>query len=161
MRLLMLRDLGRNEEVIPAVRALIAAGDSSANLRTVIFAQAADDQKANLAKAVTLVDTVTAYRTALAVLAYADSNIAPKTAQKAESQFRMGGAHVLLVQPLLKQATAEKSCPLSKEVKDHIAEAQILLPQGGAYNPEVMKSLMTAAMQLDPFADQTVKAYCK
>lgn len=158
----LLRDLKRTAEILPAVRAVIAAGDTSAVMRQLIFAQAAEDKKTALAAATSQADSLTAYRASLATVAYADSSIVGKSALKAEAQFRLGAEHLQLVQPLLKVATATKSCPLAKEAKDHITEAQILLPQGGAYDPKLVAQLMGALTQLDPFADQTIKGLaCK
>ena len=156
MRLLMLRDLKRNSDVMPAIRALIAGGDSSANVKQILFAQANDDKNAALATAMTAADSVAVFRANLATLAFADSNIAMKSPMHAESQFRLGGAHLSLVQPLLKQALAEKSCVLGKEAKAHISDAQILLPQGGSFDPQNTGKLMQALTALDGYTDQTL-----
>jgi tetratricopeptide (TPR) repeat protein len=161
LRLLMLRDLKRSAEVIPAIRILIAAGDTSTYVRQILFAQAADDRTASLAAAKNQVDTLATERVALGILAYADSSITGRTPLKSESQFRLGAEHLQMVQPLVKLATAQKSCQMAKEAKEHISEAQILLPQGGASNPKLVPQLMGALAQLDPYTDQTIKAVCK
>jgi tetratricopeptide (TPR) repeat protein len=162
MRLLMLRDLKRGPDVMPAIRTLIAAGDTSANVKQILFAQAGDDKNVALAAATTVADSVAAFRANLAIFAYADSNIAPKNPMHAESQFRLGAAHLSLVQPLLKQALAEKNCTLAKEAKSEISESQILLPTGGAYDPKTTAQLMGALTQLDGYASQvTAGMKCK
>jgi hypothetical protein len=52
---------------------------------------------------------------------------------------------------------------LAKAAKNHFADAQINLPKGNSYQPEVFKTLMGQVMtQLDPYADQVIKALnCK
>ena len=43
-----------------------------------------------------------------------------------------------------------------------LVEAQIMLPKGGSFAPDAMRQLMGIVMQLDPGADQLIKALnCK
>jgi len=40
-------------------------------------------------------------------------------------------------------------------------EAQIMLPKGGSFAVDAMRTLMGQVLQLDPYADQIIKAFCK
>lgn len=154
MRILLLKDLGRTEEIMPAIKSSIAAGDTSSNLK-VLALQTANDltKKAGASK------TPEDYEAAIDALKYADSVVPNEL--KAQSQFLLGAAYVPYGQMLLTNAQASKDCAMVKKAKDMFVEAQILLPKGGSFAPDAMRQYMGFVMQLDPAADQMVKAYCK
>ena len=154
VRITLLKDLGKGDEVLPAIKSAIAAGDTTQNLR-VLALQSANDAYRKAAASKDLNDFATAVET----LKYADS-VVPNSL-KAQSQFLLGAAYVAFGQAKLAAAQAGKQCAPAKEAKDLFVEAQILLPKGGSFSPDAMRQLMGAVMQLDPYADQLIKAICK
>lgn len=154
MRILLLKDLGRSDEIMPAIKGAIAAGDTSSNLK-VLALQTANDltKKAGASKA------PADYDVAIDALKYADSVVPNEL--KAQSQFLLGAAYVPYGQILLTSAQEAKDCTMSKKAKDMFVEAQILLPKGGSFAPDAMRQYMGFVMQLDPAADQMIKAFCK
>jgi tetratricopeptide (TPR) repeat protein len=154
LRITLLKDLGKADEVLPAIKAAIAAGDTAYNLR-VLALQAGNEgyRKAAASK------DVNDFASAVDVLKYADS-VVPNTL-KAQAQFLLGATYVSYGAAKLTAADVSKSCPLVKEAKDMFVEAQIMLPKGGSFSPDAMRALMGQVMQLDPAADARVKVYCK
>lgn len=152
IRILTLKDLG--QDVMPAIREAVAAGDTTSNLR-VIALQAANEtyQKAAASK------TEQDWATAVGQLLFADS-VATRDI-KAQASFLLGAAYTQYGQALITRAGNEKQCEPAKQAKNYFVEAQILLPRGGTFSPDAMRTLMGAVMQLDPYADQVIKAYCK
>jgi tetratricopeptide (TPR) repeat protein len=155
LRLYLLRDLGRAEEVLPAARAAIAAGDTTAAIRGMVI-NVANDQRAKGAANKSIPELEVALRTSL----YADS-IASTPELKTQAQFILGAVYATLGQFKLVQANEQKSCPMTKEANDMLVEAQIMLPRGGEFAPDAMRQLMTSVMTLMPTADQMLKAYCR
>ena len=163
-RLALLRDLKRTNEILPAIKALIAAGDTTTALRANLFAQLGTDSKALVVAATTMADTITAYRKGLEMMFFADSVI-KSGPQVAETQFRLGGAQLQLGSALYTQAgrmQAQKqlACPVAKEARDHLTDAQILLPKGGSFNGALTSQFMGILMQLNPNVDTLVGAVC-
>ncbi len=154
LRLSLLKDLDRNDEIVPAARALIAAGDTSTVVRQMI---AVVGQAQSVAAAKSKVPAE--FETAIKTLLYADSVSTGQAKQIAG--FVLGSTYLQFSQVKLQEAQATKSCPLSKEGKDLLIEAQIQLPKGGALYADQMRQMMGAAMQLDTGADQLIKAFCK
>jgi tetratricopeptide (TPR) repeat protein len=154
LRITLLKDLGKGDEVLPAIKAAIAAGDTTTNLRLLAL-QAANDAYKKAAASKSTED----FTAAVDVLKYADS-VAPNNL-KAQSQFLLGATYVAFGQAKLTAAQQSKQCAPAKEAKDLFVEAQILLPRGGSFSPDAMRQLMGAVMQLDPYADQLIKAICK
>jgi hypothetical protein len=154
LRITLLKDLNRGEEVVPAVRAAIAAGDTNSLLPQLVL-QAGDAQRISAATAA----TDSAWAKALTTLLYADS--LAKGPTKAQTQFLLGAVYTQYGQVKLNLAQQQKSCPLAKEGKNFLVEAQIMLPKGGSFAPDAMRQLMGAVMQLDPNADLLVKSLCK
>ena len=154
LRITLLKDLNRGGEALPTVRAAIAAGDTSTLLKQMVV-QAGNDgyKKARQTKSPADFDA------ALATLMYADSISTGQT--KAQAQFLLGATYVEYGQVKLAAAQPTKSCQMAKEAKNYFVEAQIMLPKGGSFAPDAMRTYMGAVMQLDPTADQMVKAYCK
>jgi tetratricopeptide (TPR) repeat protein len=153
-RIQLLKDLGKADEVLPAIRAAIAAGDTASNLR-VLLMQSANDSYRKAAASKTTED----FQAAVDILKYADESVTGTL--KGQAQFLLGATYVQFGQVKLNAAQAEKSCQPAKDAKNMFVEAQILLPKGGATAPDAVRQLMGALMQLDPLADQTAKAFCK
>lgn len=153
-RIQLLKDLGRDAEVLPAIQQAIAAGDTTNNLRVLLIQSAAASyQKAAASKA------PEDFAGAVDLLKYAVSATTGQLMQQAS--FYLGATYVQYGQAKLAIASQDKSCQPAKEAKDMFIEAQILLPKGGAIAPDAAAQLMGALRQLDPYADQTIKAYCK
>jgi tetratricopeptide (TPR) repeat protein len=153
-RIQLLKDLGKADEVMPAIKAAIAAGDTSSNLR-VLLMQGANDLYRKAAASKTIEDF------AAAVTALKDAEVAVTGQLKGQAQFLLGATYVQFGQAKLAASQQGKVCQPAKEAKDMFVEAQILLPKGGATAPDAVRTLMGALMQLDPAADQMVKAFCK
>ncbi len=154
LRLSMLKELNRNDEVLPAVREMIAAGDTSTFIRQTVVGLG--QQQGNAAVKSKSADD---FQVAIKTLIYADSISKGQTKQQAG--FLLGTNYIQLANLKIQQAQPIKSCPLAKEAKDLIINAQIELPKGGQLYADTMRQLMGVAMQLDTAADGMVKAYCK
>lgn len=153
LRLQLLRDLNRTEEIVPAARALIAAGDTTSAVRAMVV-NAANELRARAAEAKSVDD----FRKALAVAAYADSITTPE--QKVQSQFILGAVYAQLGPMLLVQAQEAKSCELTKEANDMLVEAMIMLPKGGAFAPDAMRALMNSTIAISQNVEGMMAAYC-
>jgi tetratricopeptide (TPR) repeat protein len=154
LRVSLLKDLNRSAEILPAAREMIAAGDTTTALRQMVVG-IANDQRVAASKSNSPDD----FAMAVATLKYADS--VTTGASKAQAQFLLGATYVAFGQLKLSQAQTQKVCAPAKEAKDMFVEAQIMLPKGGATAVDAMRQLMGAVMQLDPAADQMIKAFCK
>lgn len=150
----LLSDLNRSEEILPAARAVIAAGDTTTTVR-LILNKLGDDKR----KEATKNESLEQYQEAVNILMFADS-VATMEA-KAQAQFLLGATYVTYGQLKLNTAQKTKDCKMAKEAKDLLVEAQIMLPKGGSFAPDAMRQLMGAVMQLDPYADQLTKSICK
>jgi len=154
LRITLLKDLGRSAETLPAIRAAVAAGDTSSLLRSMVLGLG-DEQRKAAGKS----GDVAEYAAAQQTLLYADSIVSKE--DKVKAQFLLGALYTGYGQAKLVQAQKEKSCPHAKEAKNLLVDAQIMLPKGGSFAVDAMRQLMGQVMQLDPAADQMVKAYCK
>jgi len=150
LRLTMLKELNRNAEIVPAARELVAAGDTSPAIRSMVVAVGQAQAKGG---------TEEDFAASVKTLLYADS--ISKGQVKQQAGFILGSTYVRYAQLKLQNAQAQKSCPLAKEAKNLLGDAQIQLPKGGALYADQMRQLMGAAMQLDTGADGLIKAYCK
>ncbi|WP_434480505.1 tetratricopeptide repeat protein [Gemmatimonas sp.] len=126
LRVTLLKELGK--EVLPAIKAAIAAGDTTQNIR-VLALQAGNDAYRKAVTSKNLDD----FTAAVDVLKYAES-VAPNSL-KPQAIFLLGATYVQFGQAKLTAADAAKSCPLTKEAKDLFVEAQIMLPRGGSFAP--------------------------
>jgi hypothetical protein len=150
LKIQLLNDLGRASETLPAIRAAIAGGDTSSTLRTMLLG-VGNTQRLTAARTNAPED----YAAALATLQYADSVVSKE--DKVRAQFLLGAVYTGYAQVKLQQGQAQKSCELMKEGKSYLVEAQIMLPKGGAFAVDAMRSLMGIVMQLDPQADAVMK----
>jgi tetratricopeptide (TPR) repeat protein len=154
IKIQILTALNRTDDLLPAAKELISAGDTSTTLRQMVLKIGDDKRKAAIKE-----NSVELYDAALKIFAYADS--VSKGAMKAQAGFLTGATYVTYGQLKLNMAAAQKSCPLAKEAKNMFGDAQLNLPKGGATAVDAMRQLMGAVMQLDPEADKAVKAFCK
>jgi tetratricopeptide (TPR) repeat protein len=92
----------------------------------------------------------------LALFAFADSLNPTPT-----SGFLQAATMVVMGQPLLVRAQANKSCEDSKRMNDMLINAQQLIGKHGREFAASAGQLMQGAMQLQGYADQYVKAFCR
>jgi tetratricopeptide (TPR) repeat protein len=154
LRISLLTDLNRTEELLPAAKELIAAGDTSTTLRQMVL-KIGDDKR----KAAVTAKSAEGHDEALKIFVYADS--VSKGVLKAQAGFLMGATYVSYANLKLSEAITNKTCAPAKQAKDYLAEAQINLPKGGQTFVDAMRQLMGQAVQLDTNADEVIKAYCK
>ncbi|MEI6740110.1 MAG: hypothetical protein WCK74_07330 [Gemmatimonadaceae bacterium] len=154
LKVTLLSDLGRMDEVVPAAKDLIAAGDTSTTLRQMIL-KVGDDKRKSAQKN----SSADEYDQAIKIISYADS--VTKGNSKAQAQFLLGATYVAYGSLKLKNAQEQKQCQSAKDAKNLVVDAQIMLPKGGAFAPDAMRQLMGSATQMDGYADQLIKALCK
>lgn len=154
LRLTLLRDLGRTDEIIPAAREIIASGDTSSLVRQLVVG-VGDDLRKKAGQSNSADD----FQAALNTLAYADSITTGQS--KMQAQFLLGVTYVSFGNLKVQQGQADKACQPSKDAQNMLVEAQIMLPKGGSFAPDAMRQAMQSAMQLSGYADQLVKAYCR
>ena len=92
----------------------------------------------------------------LSLFAFADSLNPTST-----SGFLQAVTIVVMGQPLLTRAAANKSCEDSRRMNDMLINAQSLIQKHGRDFAQNAGSVMQGAMQMQTYADQYVKAFCK
>ena len=92
----------------------------------------------------------------LALFAFADSLNPTPT-----SGFLQAVTIVVMGQPLLTRAAANKSCEDSRRMNDMLINAQSLVQKHGRDFAANAGSVMQGAMQMQTYADQYVKAFCR
>jgi tetratricopeptide (TPR) repeat protein len=92
----------------------------------------------------------------LGLFAFADS-LNPTPA----SGFLQAVTVVVMGQPLLTRAASNKSCEDSRRMNDLLINAQQLIQKHGRNFPDNAGPVMQGAMQMQGYADQYVKAFCK
>ena len=152
IRLRLLRELNKIDEIVPAARAMIASGDTAASIRSEIITVGSQQSAAAAASGV-----AEDFQKAIATFLYADS--VSKGPEKARAYYLLGGVYLRFGQMKLKLAGEQKSCELAKQAKSLFADAQIVLPKGGSSNPTGTQQLMGNLMQLDPYADQLMASF--
>ena len=161
-KLLLLQELNKTDEIFPAARQLIAAGDTSENVRLVLIKQAGD--KFSASQKLIPTDAAAAeagFISALQILAYADS--VAKPSQKPQIAFLRGASSAFMANMKYQAAAPAKSCEMAKAGKGYVTDAMINLPQGGASAAKAtMDQLMGMAMQIDTQLDVQIKTFaCK
>src|SRR5690606_1057617 len=96
--------------------------------------------------------TVEAGDTVIAVLAVSDS-LNPTN----QAKFLRAVMQVLMGQPLLARASESRSCDDARRANDMLIDAQTLIGQYGRDFAQAAGSVMQAVMQLQPYADQSVR----
>lgn len=162
LRLLLLKDLNRGDDIVATARQLIAEGDTTENVRLLVIDQA--NQTFAASQKLIPTDPAAAdsgFTKALSILTFADS--VAKPSQKPQVAFLKGASSVLLATLRAQAAQASKSCELTSVARGLATEAMISLPQGGASAPKAaMDQLMDMAIQLDSNLQQMAAAYkCK
>lgn len=154
LELALLVALNRTDEVLPAAKKLIAAGDTTAAVRNPLI-KIGDEKRRSAQKN----NSAAEYEQALELFKFVESS--STGALKAQAGFFIGATYVTYGQLKLNEAITAKTCQPAKDAKNMFADAQINLPKGGATAVDQMRQLMGAVMQLDPEADKVIKAYCK
>jgi hypothetical protein len=96
------------------------------------------------------------FEKAIRYLQYSDSLSASD-----EAKFLLGATSLTYGRELATEASKTKSCELSRQAQTAFADAQINLPRGGKFNPQVTGQYMGFLQQLLPVGEQLVKANCK
>ena len=154
--------LGKNDEILPVARELIAAGDTTASTRQFVINLA--NTKFAASQALMKTDAAGAdagFTQALGMLAFADS--VATQAQKPQVAFLKGATSVLLANLKAAASQPSKSCELAKAAKGLTTDAMIALPRGGgSASKATMDQLMGMAIQLDTQLVQLINSYaCK
>ena len=100
------------------------------------------------------------YASAISFLTLADAN-ATSPERRQQAKFLLGAVSLKRGQALLKAGAETRNCALVKQAGEQLAVAQVNVPAGGRFAPQVAGQLMTALGQLLPAAAQTEKAVCK
>jgi tetratricopeptide (TPR) repeat protein len=79
----------------------------------------------------------------------------------AEGKFLLGATALSLGQNILNASQGKKTCQPYKDAQELFTSAQINLPAGGKFNPQLTQQLLQGLGQLSNYADQAAKAYCK
>lgn len=152
-------DLGQHDRALQALQNAVAQGDTA---QTVALYAVGIGQAAQ--RAATASKKAEDYEIALRYLDFAN-----KTAKTPEGQFLQGAtalsygqSRLLEAQSLSKAAsTRGQACEAAKAAQAQFAVAQINLPAGGKFNPQVTSQLLQGLTQLSPAAEQFAKALCK
>ncbi len=100
------------------------------------------------------------YATVINFLTLADAN-ASSPERRQQAKFLIGAVSVRHGQALLKAGGETRNCQMVKAAKEQFAIAQVNVPAGGRFAPQVAGQLMQALGQLIPAGEQTEKAVCK
>jgi tetratricopeptide (TPR) repeat protein len=100
------------------------------------------------------------YASVLNFLTMADNNATSKERQQ-QAKFLIGATSLRRGQALLKAGAEAKNCQMVKQAKEQFAIAQVNVPAGGRFAPQIAAQLMTALGQLIPAGEQTEKAVCR
>ena len=92
----------------------------------------------------------------LAVLQFADS-LSPTPS----SALLTGFALLVTSNMLLTESREPKSCDLATRGRDRVVKAQEVLPRAGRQYPNETGGAMNNVMQLQPYAEQLVRTFCK
>ena len=136
-----------------ALRAAVAAGEDKATAAQMILPKGNAMLQAyqkDTAKTVEQGDKI------LGIFAFADSLNPTST-----SGFLMAATQVVMGTPLLTRAAANKSCEDSRRMNDMLISAQQLIQKHGRDFAAAAPGVMQGAMQMQTYADQYVKAFCK
>ena len=100
------------------------------------------------------------YTNVLNFLTMADNN-ATSPERRQQAKFLIGATSLRRGQALLKAGAEAKNCQMVKQAKEQFAIAQLNIPAGGRFAPQIAGQLMTALGQLIPAGEQTEKAVCR
>jgi tetratricopeptide (TPR) repeat protein len=99
------------------------------------------------------------FQRVLGYVLFADS-IAKDRGVKNNAKFLEGVSHFFLAQLMFNDVIAQKSCDGAHQLNDLIVNAMLELPVGGASNPDIVRTIMPVATQMNQGADQAAKAFC-
>ena len=100
------------------------------------------------------------YANVLNFLTMADNN-ATGPERRQQAKFLIGATSLRRGQALLKAGAEAKNCQMVRQAKEQFAIAQVNVPAGGRFAPQIAGQLMTALGQLIPAGEQTEKAVCR
>ena len=146
-------DMDQVDSMKVAVRAAVDAGASKEIAAGMILPKANNLLQAYQKDSV---KTVEGGDEVLALFAFADSLNPTPT-----SGFLQAVTIVVMGQPLLTRANANKSCEDSRRMNEMLITAQQLIQKHGRDFAQNAGPVMQGAMQMQTYADQYVKAFCK
>ena len=135
------------------LRAAVAAGEDKATAAGMILPKANNMFQAYQKDSA---KTVEGGEQILGLFAFADSLNPTPT-----SGFLQAATMVVMGTPLLTRAAANKSCEDSRRMNDMLISAQSLVQKHGREFGQAAGSVMQGAIQMQGYADQYVKAFCK
>ncbi|MFA6168159.1 MAG: hypothetical protein WC700_16160 [Gemmatimonadaceae bacterium] len=138
-------------------------GSSALILGNRIYFKAAQDAFNKAQQSKTSEDWLAAIAASQAVIPwvqFADATLAPGET-KNQAKFILGVSSFYIALAAVTEAPKTKSCELAKLSQDNISTANINLPAGGRFAPDVVTQLMPYVPQIMTGADQQVKGYCK
>jgi tetratricopeptide (TPR) repeat protein len=100
------------------------------------------------------------YTNTINYLTLADNN-ATSPERKQQAKFLVGAVALRHGQALLKVGGESRNCALVKQASAQFAIAQVNVPAGGRFAPQIAGQYMQALGQLLPVAAQAEKAICK
>jgi tetratricopeptide (TPR) repeat protein len=100
------------------------------------------------------------YNNVINYLTFADVN-ATSPERRQQAKFLVGAVSLKRGQALLKAGADARNCQMVKQAGEQLAIAQVNVPAGGRFAPQVAGQLMQALTQLLPAQAQTEKAICK
>ena len=100
------------------------------------------------------------YGSVINFLTLADAN-ATSPERRQQAKFLIGATSLRRGQALLKAGAEAKNCQMIKQAKEQFAIAQVNVPAGGRFAPQIAGQLMQALGQLIPAGEQQEKAVCR
>jgi predicted Zn-dependent protease len=147
-------ELGRPDSALVALHSALGRGEDSA-----LVAQFALSKGNALYKAANGTNTSADFGAALRMLAFADSVRPSDQARFLTGAAALGTAHAALTEAA-KLADKGTSCRLAKMATDLLPVARVGLRAGETLFAEAAKQSLEYLDQLDPFAQQQIKAVC-
>jgi hypothetical protein len=99
---------------------------------------------------------ITANKLVVPWVTFADSTVTGAES-KNQAKFLLGVATFQIAVAAISDAPKNKSCELAKIAQDNISVAQVNLPAGGRFAPQVVSQLMPVVPQIMQGADMMVK----
>jgi hypothetical protein len=165
IRLSYLQKLNRpSSEVIAAAKEIIAAGDTTAAVRQIIFNDIQTQMGAAQKNVAT--DAVAAVDSLGSVLKQLDeaAPLAGNALQKGQVAFLKGFSNLTLAQVKAQQAQSGRNCQLAKDARAHATAAMTDLPAGAGFAPPAtVQAAMGQAIQWDSNIGQLMASFpnCK
>ena len=81
-----------------------------------------------------------------------------------QARLLVGASSLIMGQTLIQEAAKEKDkaagCQMAQQAQADLLNAQVMLPDGGKFNPQLAGQLLQSHMQVADYADKVNKAFC-